>query len=121
MSLSPSSGTAAIAMLKQVSDAELDPNDEAYFDRSMLAKLSQAYGESWVTDPTQILEEDQLQKLFRIIVMSPKAGDYHKEWKDQVKNENALARAQVTEPTIKKCLQECWATTNFSVIRHAGQ
>lgn len=108
-------------MLKQVSDAELDPNDEAYFDRSMLARLSQAYGEPWATDPTQILEEDQLQKLFCMIVISPKAGDYHKEWKDQVKNGNALARAQVIEPKIKNCLQECWAISNFSVIRHAGQ
>lgn len=121
MSLSPPASTAARSTLKQASDVIVHPSLERVLDNVMLDNLRKAYAESWVTEPAQALEEDQLQKLFRTIVTSPMAGYPLKEWMDQVKEEDALARAQVAEPTIKQCLQECWTMSDFSVIRNAGQ
>lgn len=119
---SPKANTEALSTLKQAPDAKQNfgPNVEATLDLTTLSILQATYAEHWVNVPTQVLTEDQLQKLLHVIILSPKAGNYHTEWME-IEPGDALARAQVAEPTIKKCLQESWMLQSFSVLRNAGQ
>lgn len=121
MSLPPVARTEARSKLAQALDpSNRLPHLERLWNEALLQEIQTNHPEPWTKTRTERLSDDQLQKVLRIIVETATVVD--PSWCDNHNSDQSdvLRQAEIAEPTIKECLQECWADGDFSLVRHAG-